>query len=266
MAATTKTSNRQLAWVYDLNKCIGCQTCSVACKVLWTRDEGEKHQWWMSVNTMPGLGTPKAWEEMGGGIDPTTGKYCAPGVNGDLWVRGTRGVQMFFEYYKNPEAMAKSITADGWFQTGDTARLGEDGYFYFADRDKDILKVGGENVSARQVEECIHGLLGMGVLDELAVVAQKHDMLDEVPVVFASKSWTAAPRTSPISSVRARCTSSRKCPALHSTKSPKTNCAKSPMHWQMNKRLRGNKNPVRKEHMKKARVQRAFSLVHVRVK
>ena len=51
----TTTGRRQIAWVYDLNKCIGCQTCSVACKVLWTRDEGEKHQWWMSVNTMPGL-------------------------------------------------------------------------------------------------------------------------------------------------------------------------------------------------------------------
>ncbi len=74
MAATTEAKVRQLAWVYDLNKCIGCQTCSVACKVLWTREEGEKHHWWMSVNTMPGLGTPKAWETMGGGVDTTTGK------------------------------------------------------------------------------------------------------------------------------------------------------------------------------------------------
>lgn len=74
MPATTEAKVRQLAWVYDLNKCIGCQTCSVACKVLWTRDEGEKHHWWMSVNTMPGLGTPKAWEEMGGGVDIVTGK------------------------------------------------------------------------------------------------------------------------------------------------------------------------------------------------
>jgi ethylbenzene hydroxylase subunit beta/complex iron-sulfur molybdoenzyme family reductase subunit beta len=57
----------QVAMVFDLNKCMGCQTCSVACKVLWTREEGEDHQWWMSVNTQPGLGTPKGWEEMGGG-------------------------------------------------------------------------------------------------------------------------------------------------------------------------------------------------------
>ncbi|MDH3214184.1 MAG: 4Fe-4S binding protein, partial [Myxococcales bacterium] len=45
--ATLTRSNRQLAWVFDLNKCIGCQTCSVACRVLWTEGEkGADHQWW----------------------------------------------------------------------------------------------------------------------------------------------------------------------------------------------------------------------------
>ena len=59
---------RQLAWVFDLNKCIGCQTCSVACKVLWNEgDEGSDHMWWMTVNTQPGRGTPRDWEIMGGG-------------------------------------------------------------------------------------------------------------------------------------------------------------------------------------------------------
>jgi crotonobetaine/carnitine-CoA ligase len=124
-------------------------------------------------------------------INAETGEYCKPGENGDLYIRGVRGVSLFFEYYKNPEAMEKSFTEDGWFHTGDMARLGEDGYMYFADRDKDVLKVGAENVSARQVEEFVGALLGQGVVDELAVVAQKHDMLDEVPVIFAIKSiWT----------------------------------------------------------------------------
>ena len=68
--ATLSQSNRQLAWVYDLNKCIGCQTCSVACRVLWTEGEkGADHQWWMTVNTKPGRGTPRDWEKMGGGYD-----------------------------------------------------------------------------------------------------------------------------------------------------------------------------------------------------
>jgi nitrate reductase beta subunit len=44
--ATNLGSKRQLAWVFDLNKCIGCQTCSVACKVLWNdKEEGADHQW-----------------------------------------------------------------------------------------------------------------------------------------------------------------------------------------------------------------------------
>lgn len=65
---TRGSTGRQLAWVFDLNKCIGCQTCSVACKVLWGDGEpGTEAQWWMSVNTQPGRGTPRDWETMGGG-------------------------------------------------------------------------------------------------------------------------------------------------------------------------------------------------------
>jgi ethylbenzene hydroxylase subunit beta/complex iron-sulfur molybdoenzyme family reductase subunit beta len=67
---TITESKRQLAWVFDLNKCIGCQTCSVACKVLWPQqDPGTEQMWWMTVNTKPGRGTPRDWETMGGGYD-----------------------------------------------------------------------------------------------------------------------------------------------------------------------------------------------------
>jgi hypothetical protein len=48
---------------------MGCQPWSVACKMIWTREKGEEHQWWCTVNTQPGLGTPKGWERMGGGYD-----------------------------------------------------------------------------------------------------------------------------------------------------------------------------------------------------
>jgi DMSO reductase family type II enzyme iron-sulfur subunit len=60
---------KQVAMVFDLNKCIGCQTCSVACKVLWTNQEGKRDMWWCSVNTQPGRGTPRDYEKMGGGYD-----------------------------------------------------------------------------------------------------------------------------------------------------------------------------------------------------
>ncbi len=62
-------SKRQLAIVMDLNKCLGCHTCTVACKTLWTRDDGMEYMWFNTVNTLPGKGTPRDWESMGGGFD-----------------------------------------------------------------------------------------------------------------------------------------------------------------------------------------------------
>ena len=68
-----------------------------------------------------------------------------------------RGQQLFLEYFDNHEANAKSFTADGWFKTGDMVRIGEGGNYVYSERDKDVLKVGGENVSAREVEDmCPH--------------------------------------------------------------------------------------------------------------
>ena len=61
---------RQLAMVFDLNKCLGCQTCTISCKRQWTRDEGMDNQWWAVVNTMPGKGTPRADEYMEDLFDP----------------------------------------------------------------------------------------------------------------------------------------------------------------------------------------------------
>ena len=65
--SASKSAGHQVAMVFDLNKCMGCQGCSVACKMLWTRGPGEEHQWWCTANTMPGRGTPRDWEQMGGG-------------------------------------------------------------------------------------------------------------------------------------------------------------------------------------------------------
>jgi len=58
---------QQIAMVLDLNKCIGCQTCTVACKSLWTDAAGEESVLWNNVETKPGLGYPRQWEASGGG-------------------------------------------------------------------------------------------------------------------------------------------------------------------------------------------------------
>ncbi|MBP6228274.1 MAG: 4Fe-4S dicluster domain-containing protein [Pseudomonadales bacterium] len=51
-------SERQVAMVLDLNKCLGCHTCSVACKKMWNTDEGTDYAYWNNVETMPGKGYP----------------------------------------------------------------------------------------------------------------------------------------------------------------------------------------------------------------
>jgi carnitine-CoA ligase len=109
------------------------------------------------------------------------GRSVHPGDTGHLECRGTRGIQLFLEYVDNPQAMRDSFTADGWFKTGDRMTLAADGSLIFADRDKDMLKVGGENVAASEIERVILGVAGVR---ECAVVAQKHAMLDEIPIVF----------------------------------------------------------------------------------
>ncbi|MEL6311453.1 MAG: respiratory nitrate reductase subunit beta, partial [Pseudomonadota bacterium] len=60
---------RQLSMVMDLNKCIGCHTCTSACKLQWTNRNGREYMYWNNVETMPGTGYPKNYAEMGGGFD-----------------------------------------------------------------------------------------------------------------------------------------------------------------------------------------------------
>jgi len=82
------------------------------------------------------------------------GKEVPPGTIGELVVKGVPGRTIMKGYYKNPEATAETIQ-DGWLYTGDNAYMDEDGYFHFVDRKKDMIKRGGENVAAVEVEYVI---------------------------------------------------------------------------------------------------------------
>ena len=53
----------QIASVFHLDKCLGCHTCSVACKNLWTDRKGAEHMWWNNVEARPGTGYPRGWED-----------------------------------------------------------------------------------------------------------------------------------------------------------------------------------------------------------
>ncbi|MBO3274769.1 AMP-binding protein [Pseudomonas schmalbachii] len=111
------------------------------------------------------------------------GNPVATGETGHLRVLGMPGVSLFKEYLDNPEATAASFDEQGWFISGDRVTLLEDGSIRFADRDKDMLKVGGENVASSEIERVLMGC-APGVVAEVAVVAKADRMLNEVPFAF----------------------------------------------------------------------------------
>jgi len=85
-------------------------------------------------------------------VDPETGTDLEPGLVGELTARGnivTRG------YYKNAEETALAVDKDGWLRTGDLGRIDEQGYIEFLGRSKELIKVSGENVSPKEIEEVL---------------------------------------------------------------------------------------------------------------
>jgi fatty-acyl-CoA synthase len=111
-------------------------------------------------------------------VDPETGAEAPCGAPGELVVRG---YTVMDGYWDNPEATAAAIDRDGWMHTGDMALLRPDGYLVFMGRYKDMLKVGGENVSPAEVEAYVRA---MAEVRDVAVVAYPDPRLAEVPVAF----------------------------------------------------------------------------------
>ncbi|MBK6431234.1 MAG: nitrate reductase subunit beta [Anaerolineae bacterium] len=67
----------QVSMVFHLDKCIGCHTCSIACKNIWTDRKGTEYMWWNNVETKPGTGYPTRWEDQErykGGFEEKDGK------------------------------------------------------------------------------------------------------------------------------------------------------------------------------------------------
>ena len=110
--------------------------------------------------------------------DPDTGATVSAGATGEIVVRG-RGV--FAGYYNAPQKTAESFYEGGWFRTGDLGSLDDQGRLTFRGRLKDMLKVGGENVAAVEVE----GFLATHPAVNLAqVVAVPDEKYGEVVGVF----------------------------------------------------------------------------------
>ena len=96
-----------------------------------------------------------------------------------------RGHNVMKGYWNKPDATADSIDSDGWFKTGDMAKVDSDGYFFIVDRKKDLIIRGGYNVYPREVEEV---LFAHPAVQEAAVVSVPHSELgEEVGAAIALK-------------------------------------------------------------------------------
>ncbi len=58
-----KHPSAQFAFVFNINRCLGCQTCTIACKSTWTFSKGQEHMWWNNVETKPYGGYPHFWDQ-----------------------------------------------------------------------------------------------------------------------------------------------------------------------------------------------------------
>lgn len=74
-------------------------------------------------------------------------------VDGELWVRGP---QVMLGYWNNLEESEAVLTPDGWLKTGDMARIDPEGFLWFEGRKKDLIKIRGENVYPKEIEEVIN--------------------------------------------------------------------------------------------------------------
>jgi long-chain acyl-CoA synthetase len=121
---------------------------------------------------MPGsIGTPVAGVEMR--IVDDARRPLGQGEVGEIAIRGHNVMK---GYLNRPEATAEAIDADGWFYTGDVARVDAQGRYYIVDRKKDLIIRGGYNVYPREVEEVLYAHPAVA---EAAVIGIPHAELGE---------------------------------------------------------------------------------------
>jgi acyl-CoA synthetase (AMP-forming)/AMP-acid ligase II len=111
-------------------------------------------------------------------VDDTSGELLnGRNLEGEILVRGPEVMLG----YTNPEHTAEAFDEDGFFRTGDLGRLDEHGYITISGRKKDLIIRGGENISAKEIEDILH--LNTAI-QEAAVVAMPHPRLGETPCAY----------------------------------------------------------------------------------
>jgi nitrate reductase beta subunit len=98
----------QISMVFHLDKCIGCHTCSIACKNIWTDRKGAEYMWWNNVETKPGTGFPTRWEDQE--------KYHGGWEihNGKLRLRSTSKGKTIFNIFHHPSQPTMDDYYEPW--------------------------------------------------------------------------------------------------------------------------------------------------------
>jgi nitrate reductase beta subunit len=98
----------QVAMVFHLDKCIGCHTCSIACKNIWTDRKGTEYMWWNNVETKPGTGFPTQWENQ---EKYNGGWEC---VDGKLQLKSTSKEKTVFNIFHHPNMPTMDDYYEPW--------------------------------------------------------------------------------------------------------------------------------------------------------
>lgn len=123
-------SLHQISMVLDLNKCLGCQTCSMACKKLWTDGDGMDYMYWNNVETRPGQGYPRKWDQNGGGFE--NGRLRLS----EIPTKENYGQTLEYNYSERlfeggPQAILPEVkNTPNWDEDVGALKLGENYYFY----------------------------------------------------------------------------------------------------------------------------------------
>jgi acyl-CoA synthetase (AMP-forming)/AMP-acid ligase II len=145
---------------------------------------------WVSdklAGTMPGSIGPAVPNTECRILDVATEQDVPAGEPGELCIRGP---QVMKGYLNNPDATAHAIDADGWFHTGDVARLDEDGSRWIVDRIKELIKYKGDQIAPAELEAL---LLTHPAIDDAAVIPVRDEEAGEIPKAFVVVSGTVTP-------------------------------------------------------------------------
>ncbi len=98
----------QTSMVFHLDKCLGCHTCSIACKNIWTDRKGTEYMWWNNVETKPGTGYPSKWEDQ----DKYQGGWKKK--NGKLKLKSTGKMKSLTNIFHHPHQPTMDDYYEPW--------------------------------------------------------------------------------------------------------------------------------------------------------